>query len=90
MASAVWRLVWEAELARLEDTGSVDQWARAATGWDRLTRPHDAAYCRWRAAQVALREGQGTVAARLLKRAATAAREHVPLSHAIAATTAQA
>jgi len=32
-----------------------------------------------------LRERQGTVAARLLKRAATDAREHVPLAKAIAA-----
>ena len=53
-------------------------------------RPHEAAYCRWRAAQAALRDGQGTVAARLLKRAAADAREHVPLSQAIAATRAGA
>ena len=48
--------------------------------------PHDAAYCRWRGAQVALATGQGTVAARLLRRAARDAREHVPLSTAIAET----
>ena len=90
VAAAVWRLVWEAELARLEDTETLAQWARAASGWDGLTRPHEAAYCRWRAAQVALREGQGTVAARLLRRAANEAREHVPLSGAIAKTAAGA
>ena len=39
-----------------------------------------------RAARVALAQGQGTVAARVLKRAARDAREHVPLSAAIAAT----
>jgi tetratricopeptide (TPR) repeat protein len=90
VAAATWRLVWEAELARLEDTETLAQWARAASGWDRLTRPHEAAYCRWRAAQVALREGQGTVAARLLKQAAAEARAHVPLSGVIAKTAAGA
>ena len=34
----------------------------------------------------ALREGRGTVASRLLKRAAADAREHVPLSQEIART----
>lgn len=77
---------WVAELARLNGNESVKHWGRAAGAWDRLDRPHDAAYCRWRGAQVALREGQGTVAARLLKRAAADAREHVPLAEAIAAT----
>ena len=77
-----------AELSRAAATDSVDDWARATRLWDRVPRPHDAAYARWRAAQCALREGQGTVAARLLKRAAADAREHVPLSEAIARTTA--
>ena len=77
---------WDAELGRLRGGNSVDAWLAATRTWDRLTRPHDAAYCRWRAAQVALQSGQGTVAARLLTRAATDAREHVPLSEAIAAT----
>ncbi len=84
------RVMVRAELAHLEGEDSIDIWARAATCWDRLVRPHDAAYCRWRGARVALREGQGTVAVRLLKRAATDAREHVPLSEAIAATAAGA
>ena len=69
----------EAELARLGGTQSVEIWAHAATEWDRLTRPFDAAYCRWRAAQVALATGQATLAQRLLKRAATDARTHAPL-----------
>jgi hypothetical protein len=80
------RAAFEAELARLGGTGMVDHWTRTARCWDRLDRPHDAAYCRWRAAQAALRDGHGTVAARLLKRAAGGAREHVPLSRAIAET----
>lgn len=84
------RLLWSAELARIDGTASVDQWSDAAQAWDALGRPHDAAYCRWRAAQVALGEGQGTLPARVLKRAASDAREHVPLSRAIAATAAGA
>ena len=81
---------WAAELARVRGEDTVDGWLAAVGSWDHVARPHDAAYCRWRAAQVALREGQGTVAARLLKKAALDAREHVPLSQAIAATAAGA
>lgn len=83
-----WRASWDAELARLSGDETIDLWVRAAAEWDRITRPHEAAYCRWRAAQVALREGRGTVGASLLKRAAIDAREHVPLHRAIAATAA--
>ncbi|MEO5666075.1 MAG: AAA family ATPase [Nocardioides sp.] len=79
---------WSAELKRIRGTDNVDTWVRAATAWDKLTRPHDSAYCRWRAAQVAIRDDQGTAAARLLKRAATDAREHVPLLAAIRKTAA--
>ena len=76
-------LTWTAELARLDGIQTVEHWVPAAAEWDRLTRPHEAAYCRWRAAQAALRDGQGTVAARLLKRAASDAREHVPLAREV-------
>ncbi len=81
---------WRSELQRITGRDSVGRWADAAAEWDALTRPHDAAYCRWRAAQCALRDGQGTLARRLLGRAAADAREHVPLSRAIAATAAGA
>jgi tetratricopeptide (TPR) repeat protein len=77
---------WAAELARLTGTATVGHWTRASHAWDGLGRPHDAAYSRWRGAQVALATGQGTVAARLLRRAATDARENVPLTAAIAGT----
>jgi len=77
----------EAEVARAFGRHDPGPWTRVASAWDVLTRPHDAAYCRWRAAQATLREGHGTVAARLLKRAAAGAREHVPLSRAITTTT---
>jgi tetratricopeptide (TPR) repeat protein len=77
---------WRAELARTAATESVDVWVSAATEWDRIARPHDTAYCLWRAARLAFQHGQGTVAARLLKRAAPKAVTHVPLKQAIAST----
>jgi len=78
--------MWAAELAKLAGEDSVDHWVRAATAWDDLTHVYDAAYCRWRAAQVALATSHGTAARRLLKRAATDARGHLPLSEAIRQT----
>ena len=77
---------WRAELSRVRGADTGEAWSLAAAEWDLLGRPHDAAYARWRGAQRALRDGQGTVAARLLRRAAVDAREHVPLSRAIART----
>ncbi len=81
---------WAAESARLAGTPSVERWVAAAREWDRLTRPHDASYCRWRAGEVALTTGQGTTAVRLLRRAEHDAREHVPLLAAIRRTQAGA
>lgn len=85
-----WAVVWESELARAAGSDRPETWIRAAEEWNRLERPHEAGYCRWRAAQAALREGRGTVAQRLLRRAAADAREHVPLSQAIDTTVATA
>lgn len=79
-------LLWEAELCRLEDRVTVDVWARAASQWDLLGRPHESAYCRWRGSQVALRDGRATVATRLAVRARADARQHVPLADAVSAT----
>ena len=76
---------WKAERSRLLGGGAVEPWAAAAAEWDRLARPHDAAYCRWRGAEVALHTGQRMLAGRLLRRAATDAREHVPLRRAVGA-----
>jgi tetratricopeptide (TPR) repeat protein len=76
-----------AELSRLGGNQSVEIWTRAATLWDKLARPFDASYCRWRAAQVALGAGQATLAQRLLKRATIDARAHAPLRDAIRHTT---
>jgi len=77
---------WTAETLRLSGRAEVETWVAAARRWDRLTRPHEAAYCRWRAAEVALRTGQGSAARSLLQRARHDAREHVPLLALIAAT----
>lgn len=80
---------WDAETARAAGRDSVEAWVRAVAEWEKLARPHDAAYCRWRAAQAALRDGgQNALAARLLTRAAFDARAHAPLSAAIAGTSA--
>jgi type II secretory pathway predicted ATPase ExeA len=79
---------WSAEIARIHGKDTADTWLAAVRRWDSLGRPHDSAYCRWRAAQCALRDSQGTAAARLLRRAGADAREHVPLSQAIAWTAA--
>ena len=76
-------LVWRAEVARLLGEDRMGYWVEAAVEWDRLHRPHDAAYCRWRATQVSSPDGQGTLAARLQRRAARDAQGHVPLSEAI-------
>ena len=62
------RALWCAEIRRLEGPESLDLWTGAATEWDRLTRPHDAAYCRWRGARLALRQGDTTAARGLLER----------------------
>jgi tetratricopeptide (TPR) repeat protein/transcriptional regulator with XRE-family HTH domain len=79
-------LMWDAELRRLAGTDDAKTWGWAGSAWDLHGRPHQAAYCRWRAAQCAIRDGERTLAARQLSRAAADAREHVPLSEAIAAT----
>jgi hypothetical protein len=77
---------WDAEIARLSGTPTLHLWAAAAAAWDKIGRPHDSAYCRWRGAQIALATGQASTAARLLRRAERDAREHMPLLHSIRAT----
>lgn len=78
--------LWDAELERVDGSETVHSWSRAAAAFDQLEWPHDAAYSRWRAAQVAQRTSAGTLAARLLRRAAKDARSHAPLARAIATT----
>ncbi len=61
-------------------------WAAAVKEWDKIGRPFEASYARWRGAQAALATGQGTLAIRLLQRAGKDARDHLPLAEAIRAT----
>lgn len=74
---------WKAELARLAGEPALERWVASAQAWDRLARPHDAAYSRWCAATEARRSNQAAAADRLLRRATADAREHVPLLQAI-------
>ncbi|HEU4337500.1 MAG TPA: AAA family ATPase [Nocardioides sp.] len=77
------RSTWRAELARLHGVPRLEHWVGAAEQWDLVGRPHEAAYARWRAAEVALRDGRLQLAHRLLRRSHAQARGHVPLLAAI-------
>ena len=83
---AALRVGWAAELARLAGAPSLEHWAAATVEWEKIDRPHDSAYCRWRGAQAALAAGQASTATKLLRRAERDAREHVPQFEAIRAT----
>jgi DNA-binding CsgD family transcriptional regulator len=75
---------WQAEWSRLEGQSDVALWERAATAWDALSRPHRAAYTRWRQAEALLaRRGGREAASAVLRVAAAQATQHVPLSAAI-------
>ena len=87
IATPAYASTMRAEVARMAGTGTVELWADAAAQWDHLSWPHLAAYCRWRAAQVAGAAGEATIAARLLRRAARESRTHRPLHTAITSTT---
>jgi DNA-binding CsgD family transcriptional regulator len=75
---------WRAEWSRLRRESDPALWERAATEWDALSRPHRAAYARWRQAEALLaRPGGRTQAVAVLQTAAREAAQHVPLSNAI-------
>ncbi len=77
-------LSWQAESGRLRGASDAPAWPEAAVAWDALSRPHRAAYARWRHAQVLLASSRNRSAAALLLRTAAAqAVQHVPLSNAI-------
>jgi hypothetical protein len=78
-AAPATRSTWRAELARLHGVAQLQHWVGAAEQWDLVGRPHEAAYSRWRAGELALHEGRETLARRLLRRAHAQARGHVPL-----------
>jgi DNA-binding CsgD family transcriptional regulator len=78
------RHTWNAERHRLRGASDSTAWARAAGAWDALTRPHRAAYARWRQAEALLAQSAGrTAAVEVLRTAARQATQHVPLSTAI-------
>jgi DNA-binding CsgD family transcriptional regulator len=75
---------WQAEWSRLRGQSDVALWEQAATAWDALSRPHRAAYARWRQAEALLNTPQGKAAAgAVLRTAAHQAAQHVPLARAI-------
>ena len=77
-------LSWQAELGRLQGRSDATDWKKASAAWDALTRPHGAAYARWRQAEALLTRRHGrTPAAAVLRTAAAQARQHMPLSNAI-------
>jgi hypothetical protein len=75
-----------AELSRLAARPRPDLWVAAVKEWDTIGRLFEASYARWRGAQAALATGHGTLANRLLQRAAKEARDHIPLAQAIRET----
>ena len=77
---------YDAEVARGLGHQTTAMWLDAGARFDRLRRPHPAAYCRWRGAQVALSTGRGTVASGLIDTALRDARQHLPLTTAILTT----
>jgi DNA-binding CsgD family transcriptional regulator len=75
---------WRAEGSRLQGESDAALWEQAANEWDELTRPHRAAYARWRQAEALLAHPGGrNQPAQVLRAAAPQAARHVPLSNAI-------
>jgi DNA-binding CsgD family transcriptional regulator len=70
---------WNAELARLRGAAAPHLWAAAAKSWEDAARPPRQAYCLWRQADLLLWNGQPGEVAALLRRAADAAAQTVPL-----------
>jgi DNA-binding CsgD family transcriptional regulator/tetratricopeptide (TPR) repeat protein len=78
------RADWTAELARATGTDDPDTWDAAAMAWQRLGRPHRAAYAQWREVQARLAQGaRPRDVADLLRAAAAAASNMRPLEWAI-------
>ena len=60
----------EAERSRLEGRSDPERWQAAATAWERLERPFDAAYARFREAEALLADGAPRQQAETVLRAA--------------------
>jgi DNA-binding CsgD family transcriptional regulator len=76
---------WRAEQSRAGNGSDATLWGRAAGAWEKLGRPHRAAYARWRQAEALLATPDGRPAAvPILRRAAEQAAQHAPLTAVIA------
>jgi len=77
-------LSWRAEWTRLRGEHDPQAWHAAAAAWEALSRPHRAAYARWRHAEALLARPYGRApATEILRAAARQAAQHLPLSAAI-------
>lgn len=75
---------WLAEWTRLRGEHDPQAWHEAAAAWEGLSRPHRAAYARWRQAEALLARPYGRApATEILRAAARQAAQHLPLSAAI-------
>jgi DNA-binding CsgD family transcriptional regulator len=75
---------WRAEWTRLRGEHDSQAWHAAAAAWEALSRPHRAAYARWRQAEALLARPYGRApATEILRAAARQAAQHLPLSAAI-------
>src|SRR4051812_19750189 len=68
-----WLVQADAEYARVCGDRTPEPWVAAATAWDRLERPPNAAYCRWRETEARLASGATRVEASEPLRSAHAA-----------------
>ena len=74
------RRQWQAERTRAEGKSDPDAWTDAASVWESLSMPHDAAYCWWRAAEALLATGADKADLRVALHAAHRLSEgHLPL-----------
>ena len=77
-------LSWSAEWTRVRGEHDPQAWDAAAAAWETLSRPHRAAYARWRQAEALLARPYGRApATEILRAAARQAVQHRPLSAAI-------
>jgi DNA-binding CsgD family transcriptional regulator/tetratricopeptide (TPR) repeat protein len=65
----------EAEFSRLERHSDPERWAAVVASWDRLSRPYEASYARWRQAEALLTIKAARATATVLRQAHKAARE---------------
>jgi DNA-binding CsgD family transcriptional regulator/tetratricopeptide (TPR) repeat protein len=78
--ASVDRRQWLAERTRAQGRSDPDAWIDAASGWEALSMPHDAAYCWWRAAEALLATGANKPEVRAALHAAHRFSDgHVPL-----------